>query len=248
MTIISAEVLRVRDNINDFEYDVLLTFNETRSDSLSRLDIEAAPLVRYAKVGDRLLMMQCQPTPRLTFDLAIAHSQQSAQFATQRDVLLPAYLHSCGLGNYIFSKLISWGQATAPAAVFQRLTLSHVDAETEVAKQRRNGFYRSLNFALDFSQDAEEKNGRCIPAALETLMPRPANSKKILSLRPLAQALRSELIKNGELANTVAEKTATNDFLQESLALQAQRSRKWAKYCAFSLVALGILAWQLLAT
>jgi hypothetical protein len=211
MTMLFSEVLRVRSDPASPQYDILVCFNETRSASVSRLDIEILPLIVHTSIGGKIFARPCpRPTSRVSFDLEISHSTQDARFATRRDVLLPDYLYSSGLGSYIFSKLISWGQPIAPAFVFKRLSLSEVDARTDEAKQRRNGFYRAHGFQLDFSQDPAEENGRCLPAPLSTLKAREINPEKILSIQSIDQFIHSQLEENCKSQQDLAsQKTET---------------------------------------
>ena len=242
MTIIVSEVLRVRNNATTREYDVLLSYNETLSDSSSRLEIEIIPLAAYVTVGKELFTQACAPlTSPLSFDLAILHSTQEAKFATRRDVLLPEYLHSCGLGSYIFNRLISWGQKIAPTFVFRPLSLAWVDAQTEQAKARRNGFYRAHNFKLNFDQDPAEENGRCDPAPLASLVTRPINSAKILSVSSVDQVLHSVLVEKSSLVRQLAVETRKTQNFQTSLQISIARNRKLASHRLTLILLLTVL-------
>jgi hypothetical protein len=227
MTMLFSEVLRVRSDPASPQYDILVSFNETRGASVSRLDIEILPLIVHTPIGGRIFARPCpRPTSRLSFDLEISHSTQDARFATRRDVLLPDYLYSSGLGSYIFSKLIAWGQPIAPDFVFQRLSLSEVDARTDEAKQRRNGFYRAHGFQLDFSQDPAEENGRCLAAPLSTLKAREINPEKILSVLPIDQFIHSQLEENRTSQQDLASQKAETAIWQAIVEGYKRRNKR----------------------
>jgi hypothetical protein len=238
MTILFSEVLRVHDKASNRDYDILVSFNETRSASVSRLDIEILPLIVHAPTGGKIVSRRCtRPTARVSFDLEIRHPTQDARFATRRDVLLPDYLYSCGLGSYVFNKLISWGQPIAPTFVFQRLFLSSVDANTDEAKQRRNGFYRAHGFQLDFSQDRTEQEGYCLSAPLSSLKVREISTAKILSVRAIDQFIHSQLEENRKSQQDLLSQETKTATLQAVLDGYKRRNKK-LKLLIFALILL----------
>ena len=245
MTILISEVLRVRSMESNPEYDILLTFNETLGDTSSHLEIEAIPLVKHSEISGKHFTTPCNlHGTRLTFDLAVTHATQSARFATRRDVLLPEWLHGSGLGSYIFSKLIAWGHHVAPAATFKQLSLSAVDAQTPIAKNRRNGFYRAHNFQLSFSQDPEERCGHCCSATLNTLKVRPVNNRKVLSITPVDKFLIAQLHQRYEMERQVATQKKVMADWQTRFAVSQNKNQKLRFLAMVLLLALIILLWH----
>lgn len=218
-----------------------MMYNETRANTVSRLEIEVLPLVSYTGVGaDRFTRTCSRPTPPASFDLTLSPMNKNAEFATRYDVLLPDYLRSAGIGSYVFSKLISWGQQLEPSYVFKPLSLSAVDAEDDVAKERRNGFYRAHNFQLDFTHDPSERTGRCLSKPLVTLNSRPVNPSKILSVQTADAVLRAWAAENIELARKYAAELATTKNLRTELKAERKRKRNWAWLAFLLLVAIGL--------
>jgi len=182
------EVLHARPKDKIYYYEVMSVFTESHTVGGSRLLITLIPLNQVTPATPRNIVSKHQkPHQSLTFDLCLDHHLKSAQFATKRDVLFPDDFRSCGLGAYVFSKLIEWGQKHAPGYPFQKLSLSAVDAETEEDKKRRNDFYKSFGFELDFSNDPEEKNGSCKSKLLSSLSVKKINKSKITKIAGLGK-------------------------------------------------------------
>ena len=215
------EVLHARPKGKTYYYEVMSVFTESHTASGSRLLIELIPVHHITPTKGQPMVAKCKkPDQGLTFDLSLDHLRQGARFATKRDVLLPDDLKSSGLGTYAFSKLIEWGQKHAPDYIFQKLSLSDVDAKTDEDKKRRNDFYSKLQFELDFSQDPEEeKTGSCKAAPLSTLKARQVNSSKIIKIVGLDD-LYSEMSERNEVQAKELEKS-TKDVIR----LEEQRDK-----------------------
>lgn len=211
------EVLYARPKGKTYYYEVMSVFTESHTASGSRLLIELIPLHHITPTKGQPMVAKCKkPDQGLTFDLSLDHLRQGARFATKRDVLLPGDLRSSGLGTYAFSKLIEWGQKHAPDYIFQKLSLSDVDAKTDEDKERRNDFYSKLQFELDFSQDPiERKTGSCKAAPLSTLKASQVNSSKIIKIVGLDDLYSEMSERNEEQAKELEKSKKAVSRLEE---------------------------------
>lgn len=139
--------------------------------------------VQQMKDQEFVTLAPFPPTP-IVFDLKLVHAgYEEARFATKQDILLPSNLQGRGIGSYIMSELIDWGVSLKPYYRVVPLRLGSADAMTDEARERRNGFYKSLNFDFDFRCDPEERTGYCCAETLAQLNPRKNTDKiKVLDL------------------------------------------------------------------
>lgn len=212
------EILYAKPEGKTYYYEVVSVFRESHTADGSRLLIELIPLNQVVPGPRKIVSKYKKLDQRLTFDLRLDHQLKGARFATARDVLLPLDFRSCGLGAYVFSKLIEWGKAHSPRYMFQKLSLSAVDAETDVDKQRRNRFYKSFGFKLDFSQDPEERCGSCQSDFLSSLTTRPINNNKVFRILDLNEHFAEMADRNEKLEKDLQES------LREIVRLQEQHS------------------------
>ncbi|MFH1987423.1 MAG: hypothetical protein ABIK25_07340 [Pseudomonadota bacterium] len=225
------EVLHARPKGKTYYYEVMSVFTESHTASGSRLLIELIPLHHITPNKGQPIVAKCKKlTQGLTFDLSLDHLLKSARFATKRDVLLPDDFRSSGLGTYAFSKLIEWGQKYAPDYIFQKLSLSDVDAKTDEDKKRRNDFYSNLQFKLDFSQDLiQQKTGSCKAAPLSTLKARQVNSNKIVKIVGLDDLYSEMSERNEEQAIELEKSTKAVSRLekQRDKLLATRKTLRW---------------------
>jgi hypothetical protein len=201
------EVLHAKPKDKIYYYEVMSVFTESHPTGGSRLLIELIPLNQVTPATPRNIVSRYPKLRQsLTFDLSLDHHLKSARFATKRDVLFPDDFRSCGLGTYVFSKLIEWGQKHATEYHFQKLSLSSVDAETEEDKKRRNDFYESFGFELDFSDDPEKKCGSCKSKLLSSLNVKKINQSKIMKFVALDDLFTEMADRNDKLGKVLAEK------------------------------------------
>lgn len=213
-----CEILHVKKADKTDYYEVMSVFTEKRSLHLSWLVVELIPLKHITPMQGGDLVISCKPpSQKLTFDLKLDHESGVATFAKKRDVLLPENLQSSGLGAYVFSKLIQWGQHIAPEYPVTKLKLSRVDAETEESKTKRNEFYRSLKFELDFTHDPEEQSGSCTAKNLRSLAARGVNDKKVIKVVAMHERYIDMAARQDELEKELAS------LKSDIIALQKQR-------------------------
>ncbi|MFA6014205.1 MAG: hypothetical protein WC742_03990 [Gallionellaceae bacterium] len=129
--------------------------------------------------------------------------------------MIPEAMHSCGLGSYAFSKLIEWGKKLHPEYTVERLSLSPVDAKSDEARERRNGFYRKHGFEMDFSSDKNERSGSCSAESLSHLS-EGINTSKVKIFVNFADTISLILVKNANLER---------DCTQQLLAINTYKER-----------------------
>ena len=235
---IEASKLNSDGNI-EYVVHLLLTVHASNRERTSRMDIIVYPISITRSIGDRTLTTtNFNDRDVSQFDLVLSHHQDDrlARFATKVDVMLSSNLRGCGVGSYVFSKLIEWGKIIAPTYAVESLKLGFVDAETDEAKQTRNNFYSQLGFELVFKNDPTEKVGWARAASMSTLHTH-VNKDKIRVLDP------SDFIT--ELQRKIEDNENLNEGLRKSVAsysnlLTIQSKKLFRAYAvtAFSIVAL----------
>jgi len=239
----SNEILHVKREDETDYYEVMSVFSEIHNGEFSRLTVELIPLKHVTPVADRQLISLCEKqAPKLTFDLQLDHGSRIAKFATSRHVTLPDKFQSSGLGTYVFSKLIEWGQQIAPDYSVAKLLLSSVDAKTEKSKKTRNGFYESFKFHLDFTHDPEEKNGSCSAKNLRSLAVRKLNPKKVTKTVALHETYIDIGARQLELDKTIASLQGDILNLKEQRNTLKKAREFWRNWCIRSVFAVAVIA------
>lgn len=223
---VKIEYLRVQSNHSDEFIYLIAVLEETKNDYHSRLSVELFPLTHTKSISNAPFTSR-HPLFRsqFNFDLELSHASETAKFATRCDVMLPPALRGCGLGSYAFSRLIEWGQSQRPTYRVEKLTLSDVDAQTNEARNQRNGFYEKHGFKFCFS-DSENKTGFCHSETL-ALLRSGINSDKVVLLDLFAE-MPSLIISNERLTKENTVRTlAIENCLAHKQQLIFEKGRLW---------------------
>lgn len=82
---------------------------------------------------------------------------KGAMLESSNDIFIPYDLRSIGLGGFLFNKLGVFAKNNFPeTSLVSPLFLSSRDAENDLDKNRRNNFYKSFGFHLNFKDDKEK--------------------------------------------------------------------------------------------
>lgn len=191
--------------------------------------------------GDRLFAPPPSArTEPMVFDLRLVHAgYNEARFAGAADIVIPRELQGRGIGSYVMSALIEWGTIRRPYYCVMPLPLGINDARTNEDRDSRNGFYRRLNFDMDFRGDPEERRGCCCAETLAQL--RPYWNPKKITVVDLVDEIRRYQVDNAQVAGQVRRmgETITSD--------QAMYRKEYTRHRRERLGFVAVIAFLVLA-
>lgn len=194
--------------------------------SLVRLRYDIIPLNYVIKAGDKQKVVPFAAST--TFDAIVDKDNRTIEFSiNEAKAALPDELQGSGVGSYVLSEMIRWGQAIASDLQVVPILISTPENQGSGREAKLKAFFSQLGFVI------VNKPGKGIYAAAEAVgnLKTHVNFKKIEQVSLVSWG-NEWLDKNLALANQLKDEIQNNNIYRDQIdSLRAQQTRKqpfWA--------------------